>query len=104
MKKLDENNMSVREERIPFLAEDAVKMARTKTLSSGRNVVEAVNGKLIESHPDGSYRVIRSLAPPIPASSISKRSKSSSVMQIPSMALEGNAGKDRAAKQHESGR
>lgn len=65
MKRLDEKTMRDLEERIPFLAEDAVKKARTKTLSSGRNVVEAVNGKLIESHSDGTYRVIRSLAPPI---------------------------------------
>ena len=73
MKKLDEKNMTVREERIPFLAEDAVKKARTKTLSSGRNVVEAVDGKLIESHPDGSYRVIRSLAAPITVAPGQKR-------------------------------
>jgi len=61
------------EERIPFLAEDAVKEARTKTLSSGRNVVEAVNGNLIESHPDGSYRVIRPLAQPISVAPGQKR-------------------------------
>ncbi len=73
MKKLDEKNMTVREERIPFLAEDAVKKARTKTLNSGRNVMEAVNGKLIESHPDGSYRVIRPLAPPITVAPGQKR-------------------------------
>jgi hypothetical protein len=65
MKILDEKTMCKLEERIPFLAEGAVKKARTKTLSSGRNMVEAVNGKLIESHPDGTYRVIRPLAPPI---------------------------------------
>ncbi|MBW4056061.1 MAG: hypothetical protein HIU83_11810 [Proteobacteria bacterium] len=73
MKRLDEKTMCELEERIPFLAEDAVKKARTKTLSSGRNVVEAVNGKLIESHPDGSYRVIRPLASPIPVASGQKR-------------------------------
>lgn len=73
MKRLDEKTICEREERIPFLAEDAVKKARTKTLSSGRNVVEAVNGKLIESHPDGSYRVIRSLAAPIPVTPGQKR-------------------------------
>jgi hypothetical protein len=66
MKKLDEKNMSVREDRIPFLAEDAVKKARTKTLSSGRNVVEAVDGKLVVTHPDGSRKVLKSLGAPIP--------------------------------------
>ncbi len=40
--------------------------ARTRTLQSGHNVVEAVDGKLIESHPDGSFAVLRSLAAPIP--------------------------------------
>jgi hypothetical protein len=57
MKKLDEIEMLVLEELIPFLVEDAVKKARTKTLQSGRSVVEAVDGKLIESHPD--YRHVR---------------------------------------------
>jgi hypothetical protein len=66
MKKLDEKNMIKRESRIPQLAEDAVKKARTKTLKSGRSVVEAVDGKLIESRPDGTFKVIRSLAAPIP--------------------------------------
>lgn len=73
MKRLDEKTMCELEERIPFLAEEAVKEARTKTLISGRYVVEAVNGKLIESHPDGSYRVIRSLAAPIPVTPGQKR-------------------------------
>lgn len=65
MKKLSENDMRVMEERIPFLAEDAVKKARTKTLQSGRNVVEAVDGKLVETRPDGSRKVLRSVSAPI---------------------------------------
>ena len=65
MKKLDEKNMSVREDRIPFLAEDAVKKARAKTLTSGRNVVEAVDGKLVETRPDGSRKVLKTLSLPI---------------------------------------
>lgn len=68
MKKLDEKTMSRRENRIPQLAENAVKQARTKTLNAGRSVVEAVNGKLIETRPDGSVKEIRSLAAPIPVS------------------------------------
>lgn len=66
MKILDEKNMSKRENRIPQLAESAVKQARTRALASGLSVVEAVNGMLIESRPDGTFKVIRSLAAPIP--------------------------------------
>jgi hypothetical protein len=65
MKKLNEKTMTSRENRIPQLAEDAVKKARTKTLSSGRSVVEAVDGKLVETHPDGSRKVLKSLGTPI---------------------------------------
>lgn len=61
MKKLDERTIVSREDRIPQLAADAVKQARTRVLASGRSVVEAVNGKLIESHPDGTHRVLKSV-------------------------------------------
>jgi len=64
MKKLDEKTMSNLEKRIPELAEGAVKQAYCKTLTSGRRVVEAVNGNLVESNPDGSFKVIKSLTPP----------------------------------------
>ena len=64
MKKLDEKTMRKRESRIPQLAEDAVKQARTKTLKAGRSVIEAVNGKLIETRPDGSHKVLKSIPAP----------------------------------------
>jgi len=64
MKKLDEKTMSKRENRIPQLAESAVKQARSKTLASGRSVIEAVNGKLIESRPDGTSTVLKYLLAP----------------------------------------
>jgi hypothetical protein len=66
MKKLTEKAMSKQENRIPKLAENAVKQARLRTLASGRSVIEAVDGNLIESRPDGTFKVIRSLAAPIP--------------------------------------
>jgi hypothetical protein len=66
MRKLDEKEMSYLEGRIPELAEGAVKQAYCKTLAAGRRVVEAVNGQLVESHPDGSSKVIRNLAAPTP--------------------------------------
>ena len=66
MKQLDEKAMSFLEKRIPELAEGAVKQAYCKNLASGRRVVEAVNGQLVESRPDGSSRVLKSLAAPTP--------------------------------------
>jgi hypothetical protein len=66
MKKLNERTMRAQEKRIPQLAEEAAKKARAKTLTSGRSVVEAVNGKLIESRPDGTQRVLKPLPAPIP--------------------------------------
>lgn len=56
--------MSYLEKRIPELAEGAIKQAYSKTLTSGRRVVEAVNGQLVESRPDGSSKVIKSLTAP----------------------------------------
>ena len=73
MKTLDEQTMSKREGRIPELAQDAVKQARARTLKSGRSVVEAVNGQLIESLPDGSHKVLKSLPAPIPVTPGEKR-------------------------------
>ena len=64
MRKLDEKDMSYLEGRIPELAEGAVKQAYCKTLISGRRVVEAVNGQLVESHPDGSIKVLKKLEAP----------------------------------------
>lgn len=66
MRQLDEQSMSNLEKRIPELAEGAVKQAYCKTLASGKRVVEAINGQLVESSPDGSIRVLKPLPPPTP--------------------------------------
>ena len=65
MKKLDEQSMSTLERQIPDLAEGAIKQAYFKTLASGRKVVEAVDGKLLETRSDGTSKVIKSLHTPI---------------------------------------
>ena len=65
MKDLDEKTVENLERRIPELAEGAVKQAHAKALASGRKVVEAVNGELIESHPDGSFTVLKKIQPPV---------------------------------------
>lgn len=66
MNQLDENSMSNLEKRIPELAEGAVKQAYCKTLASGRRVIEAINGQLVESSPDGTTRVLKPLPAPTP--------------------------------------
>lgn len=66
MQALDEKAMTYLEALIPELAEGAVKQAYCKNLAAGRKVVEAVNGQLIESFPDGTSRVIKPLAAPTP--------------------------------------
>lgn len=66
MKELDEQAMSYLEARIPELAEGAVKQAYCNNLAAGRKVVEAVNGQLVESFPDGTSKVIKPLEAPIP--------------------------------------
>lgn len=65
MKKLNEQSMNSLENHIPELAEGAVKRAYLKTLTSGRNVVEAVDGKLIVTRPNGSTKILKSLHKPI---------------------------------------
>ena len=66
MKKLNEKTMSQRENRIPQLAESAVKQARKDTLQAGQSVVEAVGGQLIETRPDGTSTVLKSIPAPTP--------------------------------------
>ncbi len=66
MNQLDEKSMSNLEKRIPELAEGAVKQAYCKTLASGRRVIEAINGQLVESSPDGTTRVLKPLPAPTP--------------------------------------
>ncbi len=58
---MDENTMREGEDRIPELAECALKQAYHNALASGRNVLEAVDGQLIETRPDGTFRVLKSL-------------------------------------------
>ena len=58
---VSEKWISTLEKQIPELARGAVKQAYARALASGSSVLEAKNGKLVESHPDGSERIIKSL-------------------------------------------
>ena len=66
MNDLDEDSLRFQEVFIPELAEVAIKQAYYQTLAAGCSVLEVVDGQLIESAPDGSRRVIKSLPKPIP--------------------------------------
>ena len=61
MNQLNEETMTFLENRIPELAEGAIKQAYCKTLISGQTVIEAIDGQLIEFFADGSQKLIKSL-------------------------------------------
>jgi hypothetical protein len=68
MNVLDEDSLRFQEAFIPELAEGAIKQAYYQTLAAGCVVLEVADGQLIESSPDGSCRVLKSLPKPIPVS------------------------------------
>ncbi len=61
MNKLSEEAMRFQEGHIPELAEGAVMQAYCKALATGNTIVEVVNGQLMEFHPDGSSKLIKTL-------------------------------------------
>ena len=63
---IDENAMCFLEEHIPDLADAAVRQAYWSSLASGNNVLICENGAIVEVHPDGSKKLIKKIAPPIP--------------------------------------
>lgn len=71
--KLSERSMQVMEARIPELAGNAVRRAYYQALTTSGKVVEAVNGKLVETSADGGQRVIRNLPAPMAVVPGSKR-------------------------------
>lgn len=64
MKKLNEQAMQALESKIPKLAEGAVKQAYVQALAAGSSVIEVANGQLVESYPDGSFKVLKDMVAP----------------------------------------
>lgn len=62
---LDETAMQALEARIPELAETAVRRAYYQALSTDGKVVEAIDGRLVETTADGQQRLIRTLKAPL---------------------------------------
>lgn len=61
-----EKAMCFLEEHIPELADAAVKQAYWQALASGNNILASEGGKLVEIHPDGSRKIIKTLLPSTP--------------------------------------
>ena len=66
MHTLSEEAMRFQEGHIPELAEGVVMQAYCMALATGNTIVEAVNGQLMEFHPDGSSKLIKTLPIAIP--------------------------------------
>ena len=63
MTHLTEKDIRVQENAIPALASQVFKAARLRALKAGSSVLEVIGEQLVESHPDGSRRVIKTIAP-----------------------------------------
>jgi len=73
---LNEKAMQRMESSIPELASGAFKRAYHHALSTSGKVVEAANGKLVETSVDGSERVIKPLPASIPVQIGARRVRS----------------------------
>lgn len=65
-RELSEEEMLYLEAMIPELAQAAFKLAEAQALTTSGKVVKVANGKLIELYADGSTRVLKEIAPPMP--------------------------------------
>lgn len=70
---LSEESMLTMESHIPELAACAVRRAYFQALTTRGKVIEAVDGKLIETSADGGLRVIGDLPAPVPVAEGSER-------------------------------
>jgi hypothetical protein len=61
--KSNEKVIDYLEEKIPELAELAIKQAYWQALASGSSVLEIENDTLIESFPDGTKRIVKHIEP-----------------------------------------
>ncbi|MDH1381038.1 hypothetical protein N5J07_16575 [Comamonas aquatica] len=70
---MSEESMQNMEARIPSLAQIAVQRAHRQVLATGGKVLEARDGQLLEIAANGTVRVIRHIAKPIPVALGAKR-------------------------------
>jgi hypothetical protein len=60
---LTEKELDFLEAHIPALADNAFKKAYLDALSSGKSVLEAIDGKIVEIFPDGTKKIIKKIPP-----------------------------------------
>ena len=70
---LNEKAMQAMEALIPELAESALRQAYYQALTRSGKVLEAFNGKLVETSSEGGQRLIRNLPAPVAVTPGSKR-------------------------------
>ncbi len=70
---MSEASMQNMEARIPSLAQIAVRQARRQALTTSGKVLEARDGHLVEIAANGTVRVLRHIAKPIPVALGSKQ-------------------------------
>ena len=70
---MSEASMQNMEAHIPSLAHIAVQRARRQALTTSGKVLEARDGQLVEMAANGTVRVIRHIAKPIPVALGAKR-------------------------------
>ncbi|MBI2434168.1 MAG: hypothetical protein HYV26_15030 [Candidatus Hydrogenedentes bacterium] len=54
------------EQRLPELSGRAFAAARQKALDAGETVLEAREGALYRVHPNGTFEIVKTIAPPRP--------------------------------------
>lgn len=69
----DEESLRFLEGQIPALATTTLKQAYENALASGANVLEALDGALVETAPDGNRQFIQALSPAYQVAIGSKR-------------------------------
>ena len=79
---MSEESMQNMEARIPSLAQIAVQRARLQVLATSGKVVEARDGQLVETAANGTVRVIRHIAKPIPVALGAKRFRAHKATQL----------------------
>lgn len=67
-----EKELDFLEEMIPTLANSATHKAYLDALSSGRSVIEAIDGSIYEIFPDGSKKFIKSIEKDVEVSDYEK--------------------------------
>ncbi|HEY9208232.1 MULTISPECIES: hypothetical protein [Acidovorax] len=63
--KMTEESMKVLEAGIPKLAQGAFQRAHYQALTTSGKVMRAVNGQLVETHADGTEKVVRTIHSPV---------------------------------------